>query len=436
MSKLDKNSFQSADLPELDLFSTPPTQTSVNRVYYQDVRPLSQINGKDGPIDFHISNGGNDYIDLKKTRLYVKGKIVNSTDGSDVKVDAKLVPVQLLLHSLFNQIDVTLGDKLVSVSANTYSYKAYFQTLLSHGEAAKRGQLEAQLWTTETGNNLNSGDPAGQGNVGLQKRYAVTKESNVFDMEGPLAEDIFDIDKYLLNGVNITLKMYRNKPGFYLISDEQDPDFHFEILDIVIRVCKVAVDSGVLLAHNTALAKNTAKYPYKRRYCKMVTISPGHTTYVWDNMFNSFCPTRLLIGFGTAIATGGNVALNPYAFNIHPVSSITVYVDGETTAVKGLRLSDSTFVSAFNNLFEVWDRSDGDLGIHKENFGKGNALYAYEIEPFSSGNYLSLLKSANVRMEVMFANALTTSYSVIVYAEFPALLEIDKTRAVYLETAS
>lgn len=439
MSQLSSDAFSEASLPQLDLFSLPPTMTSIERIHFEDYRPVSQISNSDTPIDFQIKNGGSEYLDLRRSRLYVKGKLVND-DGTDIAEGKKVGPVQLLLHSLWSQIDVTLGDKLVSVSTNTYSYKAYFQTLMAYGEGAKRGQLSAQLWATETGTNLDGADPSKPGeNTGFKERYEVAKESTVFDMEGTLACDIFQIAKYLISGVDVTLKFFRNRPAFYLMAAEVTPNFHFEILDIVFRVCKVTVSNSVILAHNAALSKAPARYPYKRRYCKMATISAGHVSYVWDNAYNSFCPTRILVAITSAQATGGNVALNPYKFSRSQVASITLYVNGQTTPGRPIRLTDTTYVTAYDNLFDSWGLwgRDSDLGIGREDYLENNAIYGFEIEPLSSSEeYLSLLRTANIRIEIVFATPLQTALSVILYGEFPALIEIDKSRAVYLVTAS
>lgn len=45
--------FQDAQPSSLDLFSLPPTQTAIEKIYYQEVRPISQISGN-SPIEFII----------------------------------------------------------------------------------------------------------------------------------------------------------------------------------------------------------------------------------------------------------------------------------------------------------------------------------------------------------------------------------------------
>jgi hypothetical protein len=147
--------------------------------------------------------------------------------------------------------------------------------LLNYGHGAKDAQLGARLWSTDRGANLDSRDPDTEDNLGLKWRHTITRESTIFDMESSLNEDIFSLKKYLLNSVDLNLRLYRSKPEFYLMSSEEPADFHFEIMEIVFRACRVTVSNAVLIAHNQALTKEPAMYAFKRTYCKMATISPG-----------------------------------------------------------------------------------------------------------------------------------------------------------------
>ena len=107
MSMLTKNNFTETQPEALNLFTVPSTQTAVDDMFYQDCRSISQISGQ-SPIEFHLSGqNGMEYLDLSRSRLYVKLKIINS-DGTTLTSNEKVGPVNLLLQSLWSQIDVTL----------------------------------------------------------------------------------------------------------------------------------------------------------------------------------------------------------------------------------------------------------------------------------------------------------------------------------------
>jgi hypothetical protein len=48
------------------------------------------------------------------------------------------------MHSLFSDVSVSLNEKLVSPSTSLYPDRAYIETLLSYGSAAKESQLTVQ----------------------------------------------------------------------------------------------------------------------------------------------------------------------------------------------------------------------------------------------------------------------------------------------------
>ena len=62
------------DKSEIDLFSVPPTQQSLERGRWIDYAPLSSVENPDSAITYLIA-GTDEYIDLSKTILTVTGKI-------------------------------------------------------------------------------------------------------------------------------------------------------------------------------------------------------------------------------------------------------------------------------------------------------------------------------------------------------------------------
>ena len=114
---------------ELDVFSVPITQTSIEYGNYVEKHPLSSLTDS-GPIEFDISSSGQNYLDFSNTQILVKVKLtrgngIDITDADDVR------GVILFLHSLFQQVDVSLNDVQVSQSSGTYAYRAYIESLLS-----------------------------------------------------------------------------------------------------------------------------------------------------------------------------------------------------------------------------------------------------------------------------------------------------------------
>ena len=67
---------------ELDLFTVPPTQTSIRDACWVEYQPISSIQNR-APIEFDVSGTGEDYIDCSSSvLLYVRAKITQANDNN------------------------------------------------------------------------------------------------------------------------------------------------------------------------------------------------------------------------------------------------------------------------------------------------------------------------------------------------------------------
>lgn len=94
MAALSMDNFKEAQPSGLNLFTMPPYQSAVERMYYQEVRSNSQLTGN--IIDMEITGKhGMEYVDLKRSKLYVKTKIVKA-DGKKYSCRRIRRPRQLI----------------------------------------------------------------------------------------------------------------------------------------------------------------------------------------------------------------------------------------------------------------------------------------------------------------------------------------------------
>lgn len=439
MSMLTSKNFTEAQPRSLNIFSIPSTQTAVEDIFFQESRPISQVSGQ-SPIEFQISGqNGMEYLDLSRTRLYVKLKIVKS-DGSSLSASEKCAPVNLLLQNLWSQVDVTLQGKLLSSQSNHYAYKSIIQTLLNYGEDYKKTQLTSQLYIKDTPGELEQTDPFGA-NSGLFERQIFMSQSKSVDVEGCLFTDIFQIERYILNQVNIGVKLYRNSPSFCLMSGEDNPSYSIHIEDIFLRVCKVKINPAIIYGHAEALQKTNAKYPYTKTEIKMMSIPKGQISFTWDNIFQGNRPNKLIIGLVNANAVAGNYTLNPFNFKHYNLTRISVLCDGVPVGSGSINLNYNTqegenVIPAYINLFQVCGQWQNNVGnyIDRDEMGLGYALYGFDLQPtFQQEEFLHLTKQGVVRLELQFGSVLPEAASIIVYSEKTGYFEIDQSRNIITE---
>lgn len=194
---------------ELSIFASPPNQVAIDKITYTEERPISNLISDSTPIEIVISGAGNDYIGLRKCRLYVKLQILKE-DGTKLQPKEKTGIINLPLQSMFSHIDVYMNNELVSVNSNNYPWKAYFKVILSSGSDEQNAQLQSQLF-------MKDDDPMDSVtlNAGYVNRYEYIKESRTFELESHLMEDALLLDKYLISGVDIYMKLFRSSAPFF-----------------------------------------------------------------------------------------------------------------------------------------------------------------------------------------------------------------------------
>ncbi|KAK3106937.1 hypothetical protein FSP39_003351 [Pinctada imbricata] len=425
---------------QLSLFDMPPTQTAVENIYYQDVRPVSQISDN-SPIEFELSpQNGMDYIDLKRTRIYVRLKVMK---GDKLLEDVDNIgPVNLLLQSLFASIDVSVQNRPMSNSGAHYPYLSMLNTLLNYGNDAKESQLTSQMWDSDVAGKFDDVNAKSGVNTGLFNRAKLIKLSRYVDLEGPIMHELFQLDRYILNQVGIQLKLYRTRPEFCLLTSTKTELYNVKLEDVILRVCKCKINPAVILSHAKMLESSTAKYPLKKTIVKMYNLAKGLQTVSLENMFSGTRPDRIYIALASSQAVAGDFAMNPYSFKNYGLLQIALFADGNPVGNSPLKLNfDNTkggsTVAAYVNLFDCTGKWMFDAGnaISKKAFGEdGYVIFCFDLEPaFEQGEYLTLLKQGNVRLEMQFATALPETVTTIVWGQYSSLMQINQARDVIFD---
>jgi hypothetical protein len=86
-----------------------------------------------GPIEFFIPGHRDNYLALKNTLLHLRVK-VTKIHGTNIANDAKVSLINYPLATIFSQVNVTLGEHLISQSSATYPYRGIMECLLNYYE--------------------------------------------------------------------------------------------------------------------------------------------------------------------------------------------------------------------------------------------------------------------------------------------------------------
>lgn len=419
---------------ELALFSTPPTNSGIQRTQWINYFPVSQ-SLSDGPIEYYIAPNSIHYVDLFRTKLHVKAKI-ELVSGAKLGPNDKVAFVNLPLHSLWSQVDVYLQQQAVSTGVGSnYPIKAYLETLFGYGEDAKESKLTSALYYADSGNSDET-DPITGSNIGLVQRWTHTKNSAVVDMQGHIHHDLCSQRRLILNSTAIGLKFWQSKDPFRLMTAEKTKTYKVTLLDVHLKVAKVSLAPQVLVAHNQVLASTNAKYPYKQTQIKVFNISEGQFSAIFEDPFNGHCPCRLMVALTSAKAYSGHFEKNPFNLKHYNTSLIGFYKDGVSipSAPIHLDFENNQYIEAYQSIFQAMGKDRGDVGneLDRLQYKAGHTAFGFLVQPDAATDleYWPVESKGQTRFEIKFSKPLPEAAVIIFYGVFPGLLEIDCDRNV------
>ena len=94
------------------------------------------------------------------------------------------------------------------------------------------------------------------------------------------------------------------------------------------------------------------------------------------------------------------------------------------------------FIHAYLGLFTGTGKENRDEGngISRWDFENGYALYAFDLSPdLGDDDHFNLAKQGGVRVDLKFRDALPNTVTVVAYAEFENVIEIDRNRNVVFD---
>ena len=416
------------------LFQPLQAEEGEMRIEYMEYRPVGQISNK-SVIEFDVPTRGNRYIDLRRSRFLVEIRILKA-DGTVIDEESNVALINQAHAAIFRQCEVLLQQVPINPDIGlNYAYKAYIDTQLMYSEDAKEAHLQSEFVFHDTAAAFNSPDPADKANVGLYTRYLFTKGGQAVLLSGPLHSDVFSIDRYLINGVPLDIKLYPGHDSFALMSPNNG--YQVQILDAKLKMCQVHVSNEILEQHGKCLEYGPALYPMNKSEIKVCSIPAGMTSYRMNDMFQGRVPSRVIVGLTPSKGYNGSYQDNPFYFPHMDVNYMAFYVDGVSRPDQPFTpdFANNKYVESFLSLSRGVgnDRKNTGNYIDIREYPKAYALHVFDVHGTRHDNIYAQPSKGQTMLEIRFAKPLPEPTVAIIYATFSACIEVDKARNIVVK---
>lgn len=199
MSVIHKMSHATA-LPEFDLFSVPPTQLSVVEDIETEQRPINIIKPDTREFSFEFTTAPDEYVSFRETELYLRLRFVLPDGLTWMDFSTELN----FMHTLIQSIDISINDTPITRAAQTYAWRAFFETAPHASTDAVEGWLSSAMVVPEFQSD----------NCRYFPKDPKTREGAYFELRGKLKLDLAQQNRAVLGGCKYTIKFQLNRSAF------------------------------------------------------------------------------------------------------------------------------------------------------------------------------------------------------------------------------
>lgn len=447
---MSSKNFVECGSTELDLWAKEAVDTSIEDGWFVDYSSDTGAQPGGSKIVSVEIPAADHFISLPDCRLKLRVKIVNE-DGSDFSneliaggsgsgaapVTHTVAPINNVLHSLWESLDVSFNHQTVAANDRHYAIKAMILDELNFSGDSKQTWLRTQGYFQDnyTGQSETLGPVPFTTNTGLALRTALFNNSNSVNLEGRLHEAVFNVDRLLLPGVQINIRLTRAPDAFTLLSPAAAAAYRLVIEELKFRVKFISVRPDIAQRIEARLTSEPAFYPLSHFIeTRDLTIEQGVQTKELTNPFQNRIPRRLIIIFIPNTTLHGTYNSDPMLWTPQNLETLSVRVDNRLFPMQPFRFDWSTkhYLDSYINLVQSLGRSyiDFSNGITFDMFAWGRTIHAFDFTASNDNNCYHLPKHGELSIKATFTRATTSTLSVIFIGEFSHALYIHANRFV------
>lgn len=312
-----------ADARFMKPFAPTATESICHGTERVKIKPNDQIVASNKSYTFEFPSTGEEYINLKSVNLLFKGTIKKG--NANIAANDKIAIANNFLHSIWSNIEVEIGQSQKRISNTDYAYVGLMQTM------DKITKLDTKLlmqgFVADEGDTLTVSDQDKDRN--LYTRMLLTRNSSSVTFMGELFSDIFRIDGFLPHKTPITITLTKNRPEFFLQSENSNEtnSYDFIIEDIELHLDIAKVDPYLSSALNSQLEKREASYPIEQLSIKKFDVNSGSYSTNISKIWNGKLPRRFAFALISQKAYAGSYGTDPLSFESGNLKTIKLSIN-------------------------------------------------------------------------------------------------------------
>ena len=269
----------------------------------QEIDPTTSLD--ENCIAFEFQTDRNNYINLRKTYLALKLKLVKGrgyeTYNTKVvkkehkeKAKAKeeetaeeepvflVTHVKNILHSIFSNIEVYINNQQIYNSNGLYAHKSCISNNFKGAISEYKGVLHCEGHDYEELPDEILEAPLSE--LFFTRRMKMFSRPDGFMMYGKLGVDFFSTSELLYPNMKIRLRLIRARPNLYLISD--NPNVGLAIVDCSFYTRRIALKDDYHKKRMDMLAYTPVEFNYLEALAEIFII-PAYKTSSFKKTFSS-----------------------------------------------------------------------------------------------------------------------------------------------------
>ena len=352
-------------------------------------------------------------------------------NGAAVDAATNFVPVNHLLNTLFRSVSIFINDRLIE-SCPYFGYQSFIKSIVTMKSSSikSRGRL-AFLHMDHKGSGIINtyGDDYFK-NLNTAEKTWVNRCRTGLHLVGSLFVDIATVDQYLLDDINVKVKLEMNSNNWIINSNAAQPAISIALNDCNLLIDRITPRSNALLALHQTLNKpnTTIDYLFNKTLHRTYSLAPNQTTINLDRPFGSVIPEKLFIVFCDMNSFNGSFTKNGIYFHHEYLQKLQCTINGSSVYDMSANFPDDYSELYYESLKTL--SLDYDSLLHYDSFNSGRMIVALNFISELKEDALELEKSGNLRIQMTFATPRNENRIILLLGETQGIMSIDGERNI------